>query len=537
MDEAVCRAAYTQPPMSELWRPYMPDLFPPRSRTHSETSSRKGASNSETSCNSDFQFRPADYVVKEGEDVAGFEELAKLLDGANLIYCWNQHQLYGLLRANPGDVTDLSSYRWAPCADIHNPTLPNPLRPRPADPYFHLMNDGSGIADGSGVAALQPRRGEVEAITRPTIDLPPDHHWTPTKKMEKKEKEEDGVGAFSQESGASEYNADDTKEDIAQYLSSKRWSGSGSKSAEPEGPYFRDSRMIHWQFKTISVCGDINQDEMSIQDIRACNRHVKWWDWPSVHYARNHGNKKGSELDVQMGQQGFYTIQFCKRRFDVIHETLEREVRFVADVLTMLHHHQLPLTVHCKRWNRSRKQYQWRWELVAVRFSTPAMLTVSSSVTYDPNKPNEPLPSRKKPGKKTAKPKKPSNKPRNPRQGTKAAALPKPQPPAQPPLAQPTNQPPSVGEPVKSAETTKPQPPSVAARPGVSGASVPRTYNVVCALALSNYRHGGNEGEWCEFMRMSSQKVAAVACLVIDHQHPNGTVRFFAPSPQSSDKK
>lgn len=455
-----------RPPVCELWRPY---LFPPRSRP---TLPPPDGSKAFQQRDFDFQYQRSLHTqAKPVKDVGDFGDLARLLDGANLIYCLNHHQLFGLLRAHAGDIIDLNSYNWAPCADIHNPYLPNPLRPKEGDPYLAFMNAERPFPS--------PTRDQVEGITKPTLLIPPDPSWKPihmTKKEKKEEESEAGVQEFSQGSGASEYNADDTKDDIEQYLNSKRWMGS-EKVNKKDPPYFRDSQMIHWVFKTLSLCGDLKMDDLTIQDLRHGNQHVPWWDSPAVHPARKHHQ---SDLDEHLGNQAWYTTQHMQNKTDLIRLTLEREVRFVADMLTILHHHQLPLTCHVKRWNRTLKRYQMRWELLSVKVSTPALSNLSSRVIPDPT--NSSSSSSKGGSAKT------------PRKGTKAAARPKPDAP-------------------------EPQLPAV----------VPDTYNVVCAIAVANFKRFYNEGEWCELMYMNAQLISAVACLVIDRHHPQGTLKIYYP--------
>lgn len=485
----------------------------------------------------DYQYRP-DFAVERAlmeDEVGDFKDLSELLDGATMIYCLNQTQLYGLLRASVGDVTDLGAYTWAPHTLIDDKQMneSNPLRPLSSDPYYSAMCPD--------LPFRAPQRDEVEGITRPSIDLPPDATWTRTPSINasrndshdllqraKDEEEEEEPKSFSQASAASEYNSGDTKEDIERYLSSQRWFGaSGAPKNTP--PYFRDSRMIHWFFKTLSICGDLKIDDLTLADICTWNRHNPWWNAPSVQFARlasspvRHrppgATTSGSilnatkmwmarEAEGRMGDQARYTLWHGQRRWNSIKDALEHEVRLTADILTILYFHGLPLTCHVKRWNRKARRYLMLWEQLSVRVSTPSMLLFTGRKTADPLAPPTSTESERASLEKMSF----ENEPETAE--TKATY---------------TN---SIDGPKKRGRKRQdPMPkPSAALTPKQLALNRDnKSYNVVCSVAISNFRRNFPESNWCDLMRMQSQSISMVACLVISAQYPKGIVKFFAP--------
>lgn len=444
----------------------------------------------------DYQYRPAWATEKvsiqnEGEEVGTFQQLAELLDGANLIYSLNNDRFFGLLRAAPSDVTNLQNYTWAPHTDIDDPKVAktNPFIPQPTDPYYSSMSPY--------LPFNIPERDEVEGITRPSIKLPPDPFWknNSTRSTTTTTPQRPGTPGtpgtpstptserdFSQGSGASEYNAGDTKEDIQRFLSSQRWMGS-STAPKSSSIYFRESRMIHWLFKAMSICSDFKLDELPLSDLVLWNRRQPWWNLPSVQYARLHSRRSQlSDEEMRLlGDQKRYTQWHWEKKWDLIKNQLEYEVRLTADLLTILHYHQLPLICHVRRWNKKDHKYVMRWEMLSIRTATPSILRFTSKQVDDPTAP-PPAAAAATPGAK--------------KKRIRAPLQPKP----------------SLAISAEQALANRHHP----------------TYNVVCAIAVSNARRFGHD-TWCSLQELQTQLISHVACLVISNQYPRGIVKFFSP--------
>jgi hypothetical protein len=415
----------------------------------------------------DFQYQPNLPESKiNTSEIGNFQELAALLDGANMIYAWNTNQLFGLLRATPAEVTDLNSYTWAPHTDINDSKFQsiNPLRPKAKDPYYEIMNPDKPF--------IVPTIDEVEGITFPTNQLPADPDWiTPTPLARQTSNSFANKGA----PGTSYYNIDDTKEEIAKYLNSKRWLG-GSTVKSPS-IYFRDARMMYWMFKSVSICGDLATQDLTLADVRTHNKHTTWWNDPLVYFARSNTSFKKDEkkdkdrMDLIVTQSQ-YTYMHSQKQWSKLKEALEWEVRTVADLFTILHYHKLPLIAFVKWFSKKDGRNVFDWKLLSVRVSTLSLLENTEGKTKDPSAPK---------AKKVAK-------------NHRLARLPR-------PLA-------SIAIPEQKI----------------------KTYNVVCSVAISNIKRHWLNGEWCDFMYYQGQHISHVVCLIIDQDHPQGYVKYFTPT-------
>ena len=91
-----------------------------------------------------FQYQPMSDDMADNinsDEIGSFEELSKLLDGANIIYCMDSGFLFGVMRCAPTDIVDLSHFKWAPHTLINDPEImekQNPFRPKQTDPYSSL---------------------------------------------------------------------------------------------------------------------------------------------------------------------------------------------------------------------------------------------------------------------------------------------------------------------------------------------------------------------------------------------------------------
>jgi hypothetical protein len=285
---------------------------------------------------------------------AGFEELGRLLDGASEIYCHSFSLLYGLLRATAGDVENLDDYAWAPASDIDDPALAllNPLRPAPGDPYLHRMSPHAPYP--------VPTPKQAEGCTRPTRPPSPDSDWVPRssrkpapdsspqippapadiKNVHKSGESHGSMGAriaadaaevlivpgasatveeggssamFSEGSGAAQYNSGDTPDMVRAFLASERWLGAPGID-KPANIYFRDSRMIHWMFRTTSLTEDLKTEEFTLDALDSWNRHLTWWNAPAISTARNAMKRPTANTIPRVGKVPAAIIQGGKSK-------------------------------------------------------------------------------------------------------------------------------------------------------------------------------------------------------------------------------
>ncbi len=315
------------------------------------------------------------------EDMGAFRQL---LDGAARVCVFNDHEFFGMLRASPNDVTDLNTAcPWASFERIsENATTDrNPFRPKPDDPYFHIMS--------ADLPHPVPRREEAEEITIPDIVIPPDPDWTPTKPLKENVARASGVGL----AGASSYNSEDTQADIERYLASKRWRSDLADVEKPAPPYLRDGEMIYWMFKCFSITADADLEGLSFADIIAWNHHQPWWTktetlkaaWGKrtelMDFARRHcrpAHPNGPTTRSIVGQMQ-YTSWAQHKRWGAIQSALEWEVRSLADLMTAIYVKTEYLVCFLKKWNGKMRRYEDKWMRARITLCTPSVLKANHS--------------------------------------------------------------------------------------------------------------------------------------------------------------
>jgi hypothetical protein len=420
--------AYSEIPKSELWTPYLHRLFPPKSvvvdaatATRIEEALNASSPPRGKSANTsvrfafpstasepkpmdppvpeapsvgvppmlsslkttwDYQYRPpfateesADTII-EGPVVSDFEALELVLDGANLIYCANANTVFGLLRAAPRRVTDLSDMTWAPYTAIDNPEVAalDPFRPKTGDLYYDRM--------GPHLDFPKPLRIDPEGVTRPTADIPPDPDWIPDSKHPTPAKATSAVQLFGTDSCASQYNTGDSREDIESYLRTERYLGS-KHIRKTDPPYFRDARMIHWMLKTHSLAADLKIDDLCLRDLQRWNQHHTWWSHPRSQLARGVMHPPPSPECV-LPDVDVYVQWQRAGKWGQIRAALEYEARLTADLFTVLHVQHNRITCQVNTWDRKAKEMVAKWENRSVLISTPAMLTGSKQTAESP---------------------------------------------------------------------------------------------------------------------------------------------------------
>lgn len=405
--------------------------------------------------------------------MGSFEELAKLLDGANRIYCLDQNELFGFLRASVGDVTELNSYTWAPPENIRDPERisQDPFRPQTTDPYYAQMSPDLPFP--------VPTREQAEGITRPTIRFAPEDLKNPSLLLPLPAETSGATPSGAQ--GASSYNKEDSPENIKRYLASKRWTGETKYvTPKPADVYFRDSRMIFWILKCTSLSMDFKMSEpLLLTQIEEWNDKRECWKHPLLCMSRA---KDFSSKSLASPEQ--FMSWDLKKDTRSIFQALSGNVRYLADVLTIVYYHHIPLLLAKKHWNRAERKFLQKWELLTVKTSTPSLIAFSSSAALHPSQP----------------PKKPPV-----RTSSRAIVPPKP---------------------FVSLSTTE-----------MKQSENVSTYNVICTLAVAHSPNTSLDGQWCRMMAYQSSHVHTVCCLVISRNHPRGQVRYFQPVPQHAASK
>jgi hypothetical protein len=337
----------------------------------------------------------------QGQD---FTALRSLLDGASRIYCFDEHMLYGRLRASPLDIVDLKQIETdAPVNSMDRRSLKNPLIPLPTDPFSNSMS--------LDIPLIIPEEEDAEEVTRPRNPLPPDPDWKPIV-AEKKSAPVPTVKKEASASGASSYNLNDTTEQIAEYEGSERWIGTPNL-IKRAAPYFHESQMIFWQLKTFSLVEDLTLSECALSDMIEWNAHQTWWN-PNSIYESKEGKTKGrgraitpGRAPVDFARQGYgraalfakggdgwgpadcsgqvlgqlnYTELVKKKKWDELDAALEWEIRSLADLMTAVHVHKLPITAFVERFNSRTQRYTKTWKRCVFSFCSCSLLSGSQAL-------------------------------------------------------------------------------------------------------------------------------------------------------------
>jgi hypothetical protein len=223
--------------------------------------------------------------------------------------------------------------------------------------------------------------------------LPPDPDWTVIETTTKTDDEKlHGAGTGS--AGAAAYNQQDSAEDIADYESSARWFGAVGMH-KPATSYFRESQMVFWQMKTFSLADDLELSSCTLSDVVEWNVDQVWFKPTAsdskdraitpgrapVDFARRNYSATIPD-DAEFGPanghtvlgQLDYTELVDKNRWSELHAALEYELRSLADVLTAVHVHRLPLTALVERFNKKIMRFDKKWMAASVSVCTPTIL-------------------------------------------------------------------------------------------------------------------------------------------------------------------
>ena len=327
---------------------------------------------------------PAVADVTEVEDMMQFR---RLLDGAARVYCFNDHEFFGMLRGSLDDVLDLpSSCPWASHEAISQIGADNPLRPASDDPFADIMN--------AELPHPVPQRDEAEEITIPDVVIPPDPTWTPRNPPKEAAvgvpKETAGGGP----AGASSYNTGDSQADVARYLASERWRSAKSVH-KPTPPYLRDGEMIYWMFKCFCITADAEIEGASLLDMVGWNAHQSWWQatnprltaggrkakfFGTSDFARRHFRGTPPRLVGQMQ----YSSWAQNKRWSDVQASLEWELRSLADLATALYVHKVPVLAQVTKFNVRERRYEERWINATMNVCTPSVLQITHSKGESP---------------------------------------------------------------------------------------------------------------------------------------------------------
>jgi hypothetical protein len=331
-------------------------------------------------------FAPSSSVdVKGGRPIEDMMAFRSLMNGAARIYSFSDHEFFGRLRCSPDDVTDLrTGCPWAPfdAVDDSNVLRSNPLRPHQDDPYVDKMN--------ADLPHPVPQREEAEEITIPDIVLPPDTDWPDAKP---RPTATPAMSTTASSQGSSSYNTGDSAADIAQYLASERWRGAKTVH-KPSPPYLRDGEMIYWMLKSFSITADAELKGITLTDLLAWNSHQSWWcpgnkvvsaaggrQTKSVKRATSAGvvdfarsGYKGLASGNRIVGQMQFTGWAQHKRWADIQSSLEWELRTLADLMTVLYAHRLPLLALVEKWNQRQRKHERKWLSASVSICTPSVL-------------------------------------------------------------------------------------------------------------------------------------------------------------------
>jgi hypothetical protein len=363
-----------------------------------------------------------------------FLALQTLLDNAGRIYCFDDQQIYGRLRANPTDITTLPQLN--PVVRPMNHTMTqNPFKPLLTDAFQQAMS-----FNDKNDPLTPPSIADTESVTRPRIPLLPDNQW-----INQNGSKNDGDGnqsMFDNEKNEKEKDKTENDEEVAAYESVPRWKGichhysqlkqeiindtSATESEKldklneltdrfPEKilidktnpPYFSDYQMTFWKLKTFSLIKDLEINDCTFYDLIQWNRQQQWWSNPQngsesseTHFARNNfsGLKELKDLKDLQDLQDLekqkekqkqkekhilgslqYTDLFVNQKHSELKSQLEWEVRCLTDVLTAIHAKKESIIVHSRKFTKKINRYESKWESLTVSYLTPSMAAIRRS--------------------------------------------------------------------------------------------------------------------------------------------------------------